>query len=104
MEFVEILYGVEAAGEAGVMERVQVDPVEIHPTDARQVLVPALDRASEKREELVDPCRWRPAASPALRTGRCCLEPAGPEPGSGGRPVWWIIPRYIPTVELGRTA
>src|SRR3546814_13079114 len=93
MEFVEILYGVEAAGEAGVMERVQVDPVEIHPTDARQVLVPALDRASEKREEIVDPCRWRQAASPDLRTGRCCLDRAGPAPGSGGKHEVTIRPR-----------
>src|SRR3546814_14806508 len=81
------------------MERVQVDPVEIHPTDARQVLVPALDRASEKREEIVDPCRWRQAASPDLRTGRCCLERAGPAPGSGGHPEVYTIPRYIPPLE-----
>ena len=46
--------GVERARAAGFVERVDVDPVEIHRRDARQLGAPGRDRADEQREQVVD--------------------------------------------------
>jgi hypothetical protein len=45
---------VEAAGVARLVERVEVDPVEVHRRDARQFRGPGRDRSDQQREQVVD--------------------------------------------------
>src|ERR1700721_491318 len=49
-----ILDGVEAAGKARLMERIEVEPIEFHDLDMRQLTVPRLDRADERRKQIID--------------------------------------------------
>ena len=49
-----ILDRVEAAGEAGIMKRVDVDRVEPHRRDARQMRRPVRDRSGQGRKQIID--------------------------------------------------
>jgi hypothetical protein len=66
-----VLDGVEAARAAGLVEGVEVDPVEAHRGDARQLGPPGRDRSDEEREQVVDPgARGRDAGADGLARGR----------------------------------
>src|SRR4029077_19274502 len=54
IEAVIVLDGIEAPGEAGIVERVEIDRVERHRGDARQLRGPAGDRPGKGRKQIVD--------------------------------------------------
>ena len=58
MQAMEVLDRVEAAGEARIVERVDVDPVEAHRRDAVQVVRPGRDGAGQQREQVVNARTW----------------------------------------------
>ena len=62
VQLVIILDRVEAAGEARIMKRVDVNRIEPHRGDARQMRGPVRDRPGEGRKQIVDaqPFRHRP--------------------------------------------